>query len=98
MIKIEMLPHMDPLSSTGVSHNEYIWLGGQNMPWPVPESDNDHVGKVECFGGELSYLQNIPGGIVKDADGNIMPAYRCWYTKEAVFVSTEMRKIAGSSS
>ena len=92
MIKIQMAP-----SNQGgdIVQAEYIWIIGQEGGWPIPEDEEKRVSRVEVFGPELDYLSGIPGCEVRDSDGNSSKLLRCWYRKEAIFVSGEMRKKLG---
>src|SRR5215470_765088 len=92
MMKIQMAPSNE---RGEIVTPEYIWIIGQEGGWPVPEEDEKRVSRIEVFGPELDYVAGIPGGDVRTAADEVSKLLRCWYRKEAQFVSGEMRKKLG---
>jgi hypothetical protein len=83
MILIEM--HM---SNPG-GRTQYIWAVGQ--PWPVPETEDLYVTRVEAFGAELNAVEKIlpPGRSSVDFGG--AGGVVDWLPGEAPYISKLMR-------
>ena len=98
MIKIQTATKISVFYPAGHS-DEYIWADGQ--PWPIPDTEDPGLLKIEIFGPELNNerVKAIGGGeslkhmpLVNGVPtGEPTLTYRALYLAEAAYFSRQMR-------
>lgn len=87
MMKIEMSVVVDRESPTG-RNPEYLWMIGNE--WPIPESDDGRVNRIEVWGPELDFTkEHVIDNGTDHADGKL----RQWKRPHVKEVSEKMRKL-----